>query len=242
MRIGILGAGNIGGTLARLWVQAGHEVMVSSRHPDELAGLAQELGGHGRAGSLEEAARFGEAVLLAVPFGALENTLKAVAGHLTGKVVIDAMNPFPDRDGPIAGQARARGASGLTTRDLLPGARVVRAFSSVRSGDLQAGAGRGMAGRGISERIAVPFASDDPQARETAMRLIRQAGFEPLDLGPLEDSRPLDPRGALFGIARPLRELQEILRQGGPTESRFTKDAPQGYDPKRKRGRGRVRE
>ncbi len=211
MRVGILGAGNIGGALARLWQRAGLEIMVSSRHPGRLK---PQLG---PAGTLAEAARFGEVVLLAVPFGALQDTLKTLAPLLEGKVVIDAMNPFPQRDGRIAEEAQARGPSGLTTRDRLPGAKVVRAFSSVPAGDLES------APREAGSRIAIPFAGDDAAAKETASRLIRQAGFEPVDLGTLDESQPLDPGGVLFGLARPERELREVLLHGGSTRRRFTK-------------------
>jgi hypothetical protein len=202
MRIGILGAGNIGGTLARLWSRAGHEVMVSSRHPEKLTPPDPGIGSPGKTGSLEEAARFGEVVLLAIPFAGLLDTVPAVAPLLAGKVVIDAMNPFSARDGSIAEQARARGASGLTTRDRLPDARLVRSFSTVNYRELQSQAHR------LADRVAVPMAGDDPQAKEIVARLIRDAGFEPYDLGPLADSSPLDPGGALFGRAMTRRQIE----------------------------------
>ena len=93
LKIGIIGAGKIGGSLATLWVQAGHEVLISSRHPDELKGLAQSLGPKARAGTPREAAVFGDVVLISVPYGALPQVGKDLQNELKGKVVLDTGNP-----------------------------------------------------------------------------------------------------------------------------------------------------
>ena len=99
LKIGIIGAGKIGGTLATLWVKAGHEVLISSRHPDELQGLARSLGPKARVGTPREAAVFGDVVLISVPYAALPQIGKDLEKELKGKVVIDTGNPYPERDG-----------------------------------------------------------------------------------------------------------------------------------------------
>ena len=120
LKIGTLGAGRIGGTLGELWVKAGHPVMFSSRHPEELQGLVTSLGPLAQAGTVADAIAFADAVLLAVPYRALPEIGKEHAGALAQKaVVIDACNPFPGRDGEIAVWARAKGA-GLATRSCCP--------------------------------------------------------------------------------------------------------------------------
>ena len=101
LRIGIIGTGNIGGALARHWVNAGHEVLMSSRHPEELEALAAELGPRARAGTPREAAEFGDVVLISVPYGAMPQISRDFAGLLAGKIVLDTGNPVARRDGDI---------------------------------------------------------------------------------------------------------------------------------------------
>src|SRR5690606_37708880 len=129
-RIGVIGSGNVGGAIGRTWVSRGHEVMFSSRSLDHDKALASELGRGARAGTPAEAARFGEVVLIAVPYGALAELGKSLVNDLKGKVIIDACNPFPSRDGDIANWAREKGA-GLASAELLPGTRIVRAFNAI---------------------------------------------------------------------------------------------------------------
>ena len=99
LKIGIIGTGNIGGALARHWVEAGHEVFVSSRHPEELQGLADELGARAHAGTPAEAADFGEVVLVSVPYSAMPQVGAELSAALAGKVVLDTSNPVARRDG-----------------------------------------------------------------------------------------------------------------------------------------------
>ena len=105
VRIGIIGTGKIGGALAELWVRSGHEVMMSSRHPEELAPLAGTLGPKAHVGTPAEAAAFGAVILLAVPYKATPQVGHDYAKQLAGKVVLDAGNPYPDRDGPMVDAA-----------------------------------------------------------------------------------------------------------------------------------------
>ena len=182
LKIGIIGAGRIGGTLGELWVKAGYEVLLSSRHPDQLKPLAARLGPRARAGFPREAATFGEVVLISVPYGALPQVGRDYAAELRGKVVLETGNPFPGRDGDMAIPARDKG-TGVASAEFLPGVRLVRAFNTIPYYDLRSEAHR------KGERVAVPLASDDQAALEIASRLVEDAGFEPVVVGPLARAR-----------------------------------------------------
>jgi predicted dinucleotide-binding enzyme len=130
MKIGIIGSGNIGGTMGTLWVKAGHPVLFSSRHPEQLKPLADSLGPLARAGTVREALMFGDALLIAVPYGAYPQIGRDYAAELRGKVVLDAGNAVPGRDGEIVEEANANGI-GITSAKYLAGARIVRAFNTL---------------------------------------------------------------------------------------------------------------
>ena len=204
LKIGIIGAGRIGGTLGERWVKAGHEVLLSSRHPERLKGLADRLGPRARAGMPREAAAFGEIILISVPYGALPQVGRDYAAELRGKVVLETGNPFPSRDGDMAIPARAKGA-GVASAQFLPGVRLVRAFNSIPYYDL-----RGEAHRD-GERVAVPLASDDKAALKVAASLVEDAGFEPVVVGPLARAKEFDVGTAVFAQALTARELRQIL-------------------------------
>ena len=206
MRIGVVGSGRVGGTLGGVWVKAGHQVMFSSRNIEHDKQLAGRLGSNARAGTPREAAAFGEVLLVSVPYGALPDVGKDLAGLLKGKVVIDTCNPFPGRDGEIAEWARQKGA-GLASAELLPGARVVRAFNAVsyvRMGSVQEQPGR----------VGMPIAGDDPKAIEVASRLIRDIGFEPVLVGGLAMGKYLMPGTPLSGEHAPaeIRKIAATLK------------------------------
>ena len=120
MKIGIIGTGEIGGALARHWAAAGHQLLISSRHPEQLQALAKELGPNVKVGTPREAAAFGDVVMLAVPYGATPQVGRDYAAELKGKVVLDAGNPYPSRDGEMAVRDRAarhgRGLGGVSAR------------------------------------------------------------------------------------------------------------------------------
>ncbi|HSG65190.1 MAG TPA: NADPH-dependent F420 reductase [Gammaproteobacteria bacterium] len=185
LKIGIIGTGRIGGALARHWVNAGHEVLMSSRHPEELAPLAAELGPRARAGTPAEAAAFGDVVLVSVPYSAMPQVGAENGAALAGKIVLDTSNPVAQRDGAIVGPALEKG-SGLATAEFLPGARVVRAFNCIPAESLANQANR------MPARIAIPLAGDDAEALEVAQRLVDEAGFDPVVVGPLEVARHFD--------------------------------------------------
>lgn len=184
MKIGIIGAGHMGGTLARLWTQAGHEVMLSSRHPDQIKPLARSLGPLAHVGTPQQAARFSNVVLIAVPFGHLPAVGRELHSELAGKIVIDLNNPYPKRDGPIAIQARKEG-TGVFDPRLFPGARLVRAFNAITWIDLGHMAHR-------PDPIAIPVAGNDPHAVAVVEQLVRDAGYAPVMVGPLSEARRFD--------------------------------------------------
>jgi 8-hydroxy-5-deazaflavin:NADPH oxidoreductase len=190
-KIGIIGSGKVGSNLGGAWAKAGYEVMFSSRNLEEDRKLAAGIGASARAGTPQEAAAFGDVVLFAVPYAALPELGKALAGTLKGKVVIDACNPIPARDGKVADEAREQGA-GLYSAKLLPGARIVRAFNAI--GAAVMGSVNQTPGR-----IGMPLASDDAQAIEIASRLIKDVGFEPVLVGKLAMGKYLMPGTPLAG-------------------------------------------
>ncbi|HEX8012415.1 MAG TPA: NAD(P)-binding domain-containing protein, partial [Casimicrobiaceae bacterium] len=130
MRIGAIGSGNIGGTIGGLWVKAGHPVLFSSRHPDQLKDLVSGLGPLARAGTVAEAIAFGEALFFAVPYGALPQLGQEHGIALKGKIALDACNAFAARDGAIADEVERDGI-GIVSQKYLPGTRLVRAFNTL---------------------------------------------------------------------------------------------------------------
>jgi predicted dinucleotide-binding enzyme len=214
VRIGVIGAGRIGGNAARLLAGAGHDVMLSfSRDPERLADLAAAIGDRATAGEVGQAAQFGEAVLLSVPWALIPEAL-AQAGSLAGRIVIDTTNQFgPDGVQPVPGGLTAAAFN----QERMPGARVVKAFSTLTSG-FQASA----AGRRPAERVVLFLAGDDPAARGVVAGLIGDAGFAPADIGTLAQAGPMEaPRrpGAVYGEEyRPGDALAviEALRAGRP--------------------------
>jgi len=203
-KIGIIGAGHIGGTLAQLWVKAGYKVMISSRHPEELKSLAASLGPNAQVGTPHDAAVFGDVVLVSIPYGAMPQVGHDLAQELHGKIVLDTGNPYPQRDGAMAEQARAKGA-GLASAEFFPGTRLVRAFNAINSGDL----------RNLSHRkpdlVAIPIAGDDVEALGVAQRLVRDAGFEPVVVGPLSSAKQFDVGTAVYTRLFSAAELRAKL-------------------------------
>jgi len=209
LKIGIIGAGRIGGTLGELWVKAGHEVLLSSRHPERLEDLARRLGPRARAGTPREAAVFGDVILMSVPYGALPQVGRDLAAELAGKIVLDTGNPYPSRDGDMAVAARAKG-TGVASAGFLPGVRLVRAFNSLPHTALRSEAHRS------GERAAVPLAADDEEALRVAARLVEDAGFEPVAVGPLARAKEFDVGTAVYGKALTARELRRGLGLARP--------------------------
>ena len=204
LKIGIIGTGDIGGALARHWAAAGHQLLISSRHPEQLQALAKELGPNVKVGTPREAAAFGEVVMLAVPYGATPQVGRDYAAELKGKVVLDAGNPYPSRDGEMAVRDRARG-TGLASAEYLPGTRLVRAFNAINAGPLAREAFR------KPERIGIPIAADDAEAMKIAAQLVTDAGFDPVPVGKLSRAREFDYGSLVYVRGMTAAELRQSL-------------------------------
>lgn len=203
-KIGIIGAGQVGGTLGRLWAHAGHDVLLSSRDPAEVAALVQDIGEHARAGTPGDAAAFGDVVLLAVPYGALPSIAQALSARLKGKIILDASNPYAWRDGDTGVNALKQGA-GLASAHFFPGARLVRGFNSIDMSAIVADAHR------VPERVAVPIAGDDQQALQAVTRLVQDAGFDAVVTGSLASASKFQPGGPLFEQILSAKALRQRL-------------------------------
>ena len=209
MKIGVIGSGRIGSTIGALWVKAGHEVMFSDRDPEQVKraidGLGADLRNKARAGSVQEAAAFGDAVLIAVPYMALPAIQQQVGAQLKGKVVVDPNNPVASRDGEMGAQAREKGA-GVSTAALLPGARIARAFNSWGYGVMAREANR------PAPRMAIPVAADDPVALKVGMQLVNDAGFDAVAAGSLAASKAFDLGSSVSGRVLTAPELRQALQ------------------------------
>ena len=198
MNIGIVGSGNIGATAARLLAEAGHEVAVSnSRGPQTLEGLVAAIGPRARAATVEEAAGFGEVVLVAIPFFAYETLPTDL---LAGKTVVDAMNYYPGRDGEM--NLDGLGSSELLARHL-PDARIVKAFNTMYYETLGA---EGRPDAPPAERLVLFVAGDDAEAKAVVSGLIEEIGFTPVDVGTLEDGRKQQPGSPIYNA--PMNEAR----------------------------------
>jgi 8-hydroxy-5-deazaflavin:NADPH oxidoreductase len=213
MKIGIMGAGRIGGNAARLFARAGHDVLLSfSRDPARLQALAAEIGEHAAVGSAAEAARFGDVVVLSVPWRLIPGVLRE-AGSLEGRTVIDATNQYG-----LDGLEQIPG--GLTTAQFnqqrMPGAKLVKSFNTLTAGFQASETGREPA----DQRAVLFLCGDDAAAKATVSDLILDAGFVPADIGGLADATPMEaPRrpGAVYGEeyrSTEARAVVEALRRG----------------------------
>jgi predicted dinucleotide-binding enzyme len=185
--IGILGAGRVGGALGRAWAGAGHAVVYGEVDPDapRVRDLVAAIGPRASVTDVARAARAADVVVLAVPWNASAAALEAAAPHLAGKVLVDVINPLTaDLSGLDLDPGGAPSAAETTARRA-PGARVVKAFNTIACGLM--GAADFPAGR-----AAGLYCGDDPEARRTVARLVAEAGFEPLDAGPLAEARTLE--------------------------------------------------
>jgi predicted dinucleotide-binding enzyme len=205
LKIATIGAGREGGALGTLFAKAGHPVMFSSRHPEQLKELVASAGPNAKAGTVEEAVGFADVVLLVVPYAAIEGIGKEYAKALAAKkLVIDVSNPIARRDGEeIVKWANEQGGAGLATQKLLPGARLVRAFNAIGFGRLAEDSQK------TGDKVGVPIAGDDPEALALATRLIKEIGFEPVRVGGLAMGKYLVPGTPLAGEHRPA-ELEKI--------------------------------
>jgi len=206
MRIGIIGAGMIGSTVAKLWVDAGHEVRLASRHPGNLTDLVKGLGDSASVGTPTEAAEFGDVVMLTVPLKGVPDLASDLRPWLSGKVVLDTGNAYERRDGDIARQASQHqaGSAGWAAA-MFPDARWVKAFNTVYFKTLQSEAHRG------GDRLGIPLAGDDADALRIAADLVRDAGFDPVIVGPLVRGKDFEPDTRPYNTGMSGSELRALF-------------------------------
>jgi predicted dinucleotide-binding enzyme len=206
MKIGIIGAGHIGGTAAQLFLDAGHEIAIAnSRGPETLRDLIATLGPNARAVTPAEAARFGEVVLVAVP---LKDYTGLPAEELRGKIVIDAMNYYPGRDGQYAQLDSGAMASSEMVAAQLTGARVVKAFNTIWFEHLKT---QGKKNAAVGERRVIFVSGDDAEAKRVVSDLIEQIGFGPYDLGTLQQSQQQQPDAKIYNRDMTVDEARALV-------------------------------
>lgn len=202
IKIGVIGAGHIGGTIGGLWVKAGHPVLFSSRHPEELKSLVEGMGPLAKAGTVADALDFAEVILIAVPYKAVPELAKDYGPKFAGKIVIDPANAVARRDGDeLLAETKDKGI-GLTTAAYLKGSHVVRAFNSMGVANFASQAHRS------GELMAIPMAGDDPHAIEVASALVRDAGFDPVVV-PLQRAQEFAQGGPLYNKQLTAAELRK---------------------------------
>ena len=203
--LGLIGAGHIGSQLARLAVKSGYDVVISnSRGPETLADLVAELGPRARAATSEEAASAGDIVVVTIP---LKNLHDVPVVPLTGKIVIDALNYYPQRDGHIADLDHEKTTTSELVQAHLPAARVVKAFNHIHAAELTT---HGQP-TGSLDRRALAIAGNDAQAKEKVAALLDQFGFDAVDVGPLNESWRIQRDTPGYGPRRTADALRQDL-------------------------------
>jgi predicted dinucleotide-binding enzyme len=191
---GFIGSGNIGSTVARLAVAAGHDVVMSnSRGPDTLAGLVADLGEHARAATAAAAAEAGDVVVVTIP---LKNYREVPVAELAGKVVIDTMNYYPQRDGQISELDSQTTTSSELLQAHLPTSRVIKGFNNINFQHLRELARPS----GSADRSALTIAGDDAEAKRTVAGLLDELGYDTVDLGPLAEGWRVQPGTPAYGL------------------------------------------
>jgi len=204
--IGVIGAGNIGGTVGALWVKSGHPVMFSSRNPDELKDMVASLGPLAHAGTVAQAIAFGDALFIAVPYAALPQIGTDYRAGLKGKVILDACNAVPTRDGDAITKEADENGTGVTSQKYLAGTRLVRAFNTLGFNVFKSQSGR------PDPKLAIPIAGDDADAVRVAQELVRDAGFDPVLVGGLASAKKFQQRSeGVYGVQASAAELRQKL-------------------------------
>jgi predicted dinucleotide-binding enzyme len=204
--IGVIGAGNIGGTVGALWVKSGHPVMFSSRNPDELKDMVAGLGPLAHAGTVAQAIAFGDALFIAVPYAALPQIGTDYRAGLKGKVILDACNAVPTRDGDAITKEADENGTGVTSQKYLAGTRLVRAFNTLGFNVFKSQSNR------PDPKLAIPIAGDDADAVRVAQELVRDAGFDPVLVGGLASAKKFQQRSeGVYGVQASAAELKQKL-------------------------------
>ncbi len=203
-KIGFIGAGHIGSTLAKIWTEAGYQVMLSARDLGPVKEVAAQLGPNAQAGTPQQAAAWGDVVVVTVPYAALPQIGRDYAAQLKGKIVIDTCNPYLGRDGDIAKDAIAKG-TGVMDPIYLPGTRLVRAFNSITYTALA------QDGHHTGELYGIELAADDPEALSVVKRLVNDAGYEPVVVGGLSTAKEFDQGAPVYPKAMLASEMRAAL-------------------------------
>ena len=211
MKIGIIGAGKVGGGLGKLWVRAGHQVLFSSRHPKHLRGLVEEAGSGAYVGDVADAALFGDVILFSPNFWGVDDALEA-AGPMKGRTVIDVTNPVEwNPNGRMVRSLPPSTTAGEELAKKLPNARVVKAFSTIPASFIPHAIYR----TGLLQRLVVFYCGDYQTSKVIVHQLIKDSGFVGLDAGRMRMAKELEApgrmnRAGLIGIAQAKRLLNQL--------------------------------
>jgi 8-hydroxy-5-deazaflavin:NADPH oxidoreductase len=202
MKIGVIGSGNIGGTVGKLWAKAGHEVLLSSRNPEKLSSLIAEAGRNAQAGTVAEAVAFADVILVAVYYGTIDEAI-AASNDWAGKTVIDATNPY-GRTASGQVQRLPGVSSGLEFAQKLPQTHIVKAYNTLPSTTLANDAHR-------VDPYVLFYCGDNDRAKQSVAQLIHDSGFVGLDTGNLSQAPLQEPEGALYNKPLTLQPAREFL-------------------------------
>lgn len=204
LKIGIIGAGNVGGALGQVWAHAGHKVMFADRDPAISSARAKDNPG-AAAGTTAEAIAFADVVAVMIPYGAWPDFAKEYGAALKSKIVFEATNPNPERDGEAGKTGLAKGGA-LYIQELLPGVKLVRGMSTIPAALMSSEAGR------PAPKLGIPVMSNDPAAKRVGIQLVGDAGFDPVDAGPLSNAGKFATGGPGAG-AKTAAEVHAILHK-----------------------------
>src|SRR5829696_3083888 len=204
VKIGVIGSGNVGGTLGEVWWKAGHQLMFSDRDPAQAAAQAGRMAGT-QTGTPEQVIAWADVVFISVPFGAWPDVARQYGQALRDKVVFEPTNPSASRDGTMAAAALAKG-SGNAIAELLPGVRIVRGFNTFSHTAMGREANR------PGEKVGVPMAATDAATMAIGAKLVRDAGFEPVEVsGGMAAASRFELGGPAAGV-KTAAELRQILK------------------------------
>ncbi|WP_394357422.1 MULTISPECIES: NADPH-dependent F420 reductase [Cellulophaga] len=207
MKIGIIGSGNIGGNLGKHWANAGHNVLFSSRHPEELGSLVKEAGPNAKAMSVTDTfEENADVYVLAMPFKAVDKISELYAGEYANSVILDATNPYPERDGEMAKNVRdANYNASEYTAMKFSSAKTAKAFNTIKAQDLKNEAFKD------TNKLSVPYAAQDQESKAVVKQLIEDIGFDAVYVGNLSDTKIMDPDQKIYGLSTSKSDLLETI-------------------------------
>lgn len=207
MKIGIIGSGNIGGNLGKHWANAGHNVLFSSRHPEELGSLVKEAGPNAKAMSVTDTfEENADVYVLAMPFKAVDKISELYAGEYANSVILDATNPYPERDGEMAKNVRdANYNASEYTAMKFSSAKTAKAFNTIKAQDLKNEAFKD------ANKLSVPYAAQDQESKAVVKQLIEDIGFDAVYVGNLSDTKIMDPDQKIYGLSTSKSDLLETI-------------------------------